>query len=110
MPNVLALSIASATSLVLATGCATAPSHIGKWAYEDDQAYVGVAFESADKCMMVGAVKGHAGLGGHCSYVLREQVITITEVWDNSGIKERLPGKYELKYHPETDTLTINDN
>ena len=101
---------ACAAVLALATGCVTVRSRIGNWAYEDQGTYVEFALERADKCVIGTIAKGRAGVGAHCSCVIRDNVITVNEYWDNSRIRWPALATIELKYDPIADTMTLDSD
>ena len=88
----------------------TTSGHLGTWAYENVEVYVGYEFEEPDKCRFVGAAKGHAGTGGYCSYKFENNAVSITEVWDNTNSRYKVPAPYYLMYDSATDTLSIRES
>jgi len=94
--------------IALATGCATTPSHVGRWAHEDAQSYVGVALERDGSCKVIAVAKQGAGVGWHCSYSSADGALTITEVWDNSKVRNVPPSPMRMIFHPATDTISLN--
>ena len=90
------------------SGCTTAPPYLGAWVYEDADSYAGYAFDSEKTCRIVGGVKGGPGLlGGYCSYVRTQNTLTIDEVWDRSGVRQKLPQTFQFTYEAATDTMTL---
>ncbi len=105
------LELVTAGALItVAFGCSTVSSHRGAWAFEDAKTYFGIAFDSADTCRFVGVAKGQAGVGAFCSYVRRGDVITIVEVWDRTGVREKMSSPFAFTYEPQTDTLILKED
>ena len=107
MRRVIAGSLGVAMSLAI--GCATAPKHVGIWAHEDAETYVGYELKPDDTCRFIGAAKGQAGLGGYCRFERQEHTMRIVEVWGNTGPRWKLPAKFTMTYDPDTDTLTLHE-
>jgi hypothetical protein len=107
MRRVIAGSLGVAVSLT--AGCANAPKHVGTWAYEDAETYVGYELKRDDTCRFIGAAKGQAGLGGYCRFERQEHTMRIVEVWGNTGPRWKLPAKFTMTYDPDTDTLTLHE-
>ena len=84
-----------------------ARDHVGIWAHEDDDIYLGIALEVGGTCKVVVASKRGPGVGYFCAYSQSDRTITITEEWEYGGARGKPPEPIQLKYDPERDEIVV---
>ena len=89
-------------------GCTTTSHrHVGVWAYEDSDVYLGIALDPDGTCKVVGASKRGPGAGFFCKYFVADRIITMTEVWAYGGTPSKPREPMQLKYDAENDQLIL---
>jgi len=82
--------------------------HVGIWAHEDSNVYVGVSLREDGVCKVMFVDKHDVGLGFNCRYVETRGDILTTEASDSSGNAEA--ASVHLAYDASADVLQfLND-
>ena len=101
--------ILAATALLLShigSAAPAAPGYIGNWLLEGPSEFAYLSFQPGGSCKhVVGNHRGGTLVGVFCSYTTSGNIISITEWWDGSDLRQKLPEPEMLEYIPESDVL-----
>ena len=97
------------------TGCSTAP-HVGSWAHQDNDVYVGLELKENGECVLVAAARvpfgsgqsGSTGGGYKCLYSVSGRTVTVSEAVFDSGLKERLDEPVIIQVAEDGASLRID--
>src|SRR5882672_7863624 len=95
-------------------GCSTAP-HVGSWAHQDSDVYLGLEFKGNGECLLVGVARvplgegrsGSTGGGYKCMYSVDGRTLTVSEAVLDSGQREPLKDPVVAQLAPDDASLRV---